>query len=119
MTTSDRSSFLVKKEKQTKKCLIPSPLDLVICESGACNSNGLQVEEGAKPPGDGRAKKSQEIGVVTLSYLSLYFQSTQHSAMYIVEVPYTFVELMHKYMTIKYILKAIFRLLEKTQILNE
>lgn len=98
---------------------VPSPLDLVLCDSDAGHSSGHQVDNGAKATGDGRAKKSQEIGVVTLSYLSLYFQSTQHSAMYIVEVPYTFVELMNKYMTIKYILKAIFRLLKKTQILNE
>lgn len=39
--------------------------------------------------------------------------------MHIVEVPYMFVELMNKYMTIKYILKAIFKLLKKTEILNE
>lgn len=73
-----------------------------------------QAEDEANFTGDGRAKNSQEMRLITLSYLSPYFQSPHQSAMHIVRFYVClYVELMNKYMTIKHILKAIFKLLKK------
>lgn len=54
----------------------------------------------------------------TVLFISIFSKSPQECYAHS-EVPYMFVELMNKYMTIKYILKAIFKLLKKTEILNE
>jgi hypothetical protein len=54
----------------------------------------------------------------TVLFISIFSKSPPECCAHS-EVLCMFVELMNKYMTIKYILKAIFKLLKKTEILNE